>query len=158
MCPYHGEGGLSPDRGEPVLDKGRSHHCWVWSITGGWVLVGGARLKRGWDRKEEPYLRGGSIPEEDRIGLEGLDILGNQKLLERRWPLTTVELKGTGCCLQPALEIRRLMGLLPSLDLKISLFPPQVAVPWIAPATSPLTPLHTSRLPPPEGEFLFAGP
>lgn len=50
------------------------------------------------------------------------------------------------------------MGLPPTPGLKMSLFLPQVAVPWTAPATSPPTPPPTSRLPPPEGETLSPGP
>lgn len=50
------------------------------------------------------------------------------------------------------------MGLPLSTGLKIPLFLPQVAVLWIAPATSPPTPPPTSRLPPPEGESLSAEP
>lgn len=48
------------------------------------------------------------------------------------------------------------MGLPLSTGLKIPLFLPQVAVLWIAPATSPPTPPPTSRLPPLEGESLSA--
>lgn len=79
----------SLDRGRPRLDKGRSlcgcgRSVEVPALVGGYP--GRARLEWGWGRKEEPFLRGGVIPEESEICLEGVGLTLQPKHLREAGP------------------------------------------------------------------------
>lgn len=71
----------------PGLDRGRSHAC-VGVVSRRGTGIGGRRLRWaetqvGRNRKEESYLRGGAIPDEGRISLEGAGLSWQRKNLER---------------------------------------------------------------------------